>query len=188
MARTFKAVFVAIVLSLALAPIANAATTVALVEPLNQPLWAELSPAQRQILAPLAKDWDGMESFRRKKWVGVAQRYPSMSPEQQGRVQAQMKLWAGLSPEERNAAREKFKKSHQSPPEQRDARRQKWEEYKALPEDEKRKFREKAAKRKSPRTSGGKYAPRPLTPKPDAAQKPPIHTPAVAPPATSFAK
>ena len=41
--------------------------------PLSQPSWSELSPAQKRILAPLSGDWDKMEGFRRKKWLGIAQ-------------------------------------------------------------------------------------------------------------------
>jgi Protein of unknown function (DUF3106) len=128
-----------------------------------QPSWSELKPQQKQILAPLAKDWDGLESFRRKKWLGIAQRYPTMKPEQQQRVSAQMKTWAAMSPEDRNQAREKFKKITQTSPEQRESRRQKWEQYQALPEDEKRKFREKAAKKQLPKHDDVRSVPRPLT-------------------------
>ena len=138
------------------------ATASPLEQPLSQPDWAQLKPQQKQILAPLAKDWDGMESFRRKKWLGIAKRYPSMTPEQQKRVQMQMKPWASPSPEERNAARQKFKKQHMAPHEQREAKRQKWEEYQALPESVKQKFREKAAKQAQARKAGN-IAPRPLT-------------------------
>lgn len=170
MARALHAIVVAIILpiftSLALPATASAARTAALSplkQPLGQPNWSELNPQQRQILAPLAKDWDGLESFRRKKWLGIAQRYPAMTPEQQQRVQIQMKPWASLSPEERNAARERFKRQHKATQEQRDAKRQKWEEYKALPESEKQKLREKAAKNQIKRSAGRPYAPRPLT-------------------------
>src|ERR1700745_3911805 len=143
MARTlFFAIIGAVTLSIGISSPAIAATTVPLEQPLSQPNWAELNPQQKQILAPLAKDWDAMESFRRKKWLGIANRYPAMTPEQQQRVQVQMKPWANLTPEERNAARQKFKKQHTAPHEQREAKRQKWEEYKQLPESEKQKFRE----------------------------------------------
>jgi hypothetical protein len=45
--------------------------------PLSQPSWSELNPDQKRILAPLSGDWDKMEGFRRKKWLGIAQRYQS---------------------------------------------------------------------------------------------------------------
>ena len=147
MARTLLlAIIGAVIWSIGLSSPAIAAAAVSLEQPLTQPNWAELNPQQKQILAPLAKDWDAMESFRRKKWLGIANRYPTMTPEQQQRVQVQIKPWASLTPEERNAARQKFKKQHTAPHELREAKRQKWEEYNRLPESEKQKFREKAAK------------------------------------------
>ena len=145
MARSHAAVLgaVSLILSLLLSPAQAAPAT-----PLQQPNWSELTPAQQQILTPLTKDWDGLESFRRKKWLGIAQRYPGMKPEQQQRVSTQMKAWAALTPQERNSARAKFKQQKKELPEQRAAHRQKWEQYQALPEPEKKKFREAAAKKR----------------------------------------
>jgi hypothetical protein len=166
MARAFFAILgtVSLILALSAAPVVAAPATVLEPTVLDQPKWSALTPQQRQILAPLAKDWDGLESFRRKKWLGIAQRYPTMQPEQQQRVSTQMKTWAALPPEERNVAREKFKKLKTAPPEQREVRRQKWEQYQALPEAEKKKFREKAAKKESARHSlTNSSVPRPLT-------------------------
>lgn len=150
MARALVAIFAAITLSLAVPAPAGAATPA----PLAQPKWSELTPQQQQILAPLAKDWDGFGSARRTKWLGIAKRYPAMKPEQQQRIQTQMKPWASLTPEERNAARANFKKEKKEDketPEQREARRIKWEQYQALPESEKKKFREKAARKTPPK-------------------------------------
>ena len=168
MARTLlRAILSAVILSFGLSSAlwspAIAATATPLEQPLSQPNWSELNPQQKKILAPLAKDWDGLESFRRKKWLGIANRYPAMTPEQQQRVQVQMKPWSNLTPEERNEARERFKKEHMESQEQREAKRKKWEEYKALPESEKRKFREKAAKKAETKRAKGKFASRPLT-------------------------
>lgn len=145
MARELLAILTAITL-LSAAPALAVAVTPA---PLGQPAWSELTPQQRQILAPLARDWNGLDAPRRKKWLGIARRYPAMTPEQQQRIQTQMKPWANLAPEERSAARAKFKKKNKEAPDLRETRRQKWEQYQSLPESEKKKFREKAA-RKNP--------------------------------------
>jgi len=102
-----------------------------------QPSWSELSPAQQKILAPLAADWDGMDQFRRSKWVGIAQRYPAMGPEEQARIQRRMTAWAKLTPEERKQVREKYKSLQKAPPEKKETVKQKWQEYKELPDDEK---------------------------------------------------
>lgn len=105
------------------------------------PDWAGLSPAERQILAPLANDWNHFEAKRRLKWLGIAKRYPSMSTAEQERVQIRMKEWAKLSPEMRMKAREQYKKIKlgQNQPEQI---REKWEAYESLPDEEKTRLRE----------------------------------------------
>ena len=39
----------------------------------------------RQVLAPLASDWNRLDAQRKQKWRGLAQRYPTMAPDQQQR-------------------------------------------------------------------------------------------------------
>lgn len=90
-----------------------------------------------------------MEPYRQKKWLGIAERYGSMTPDEQSRVQRRMQDWAKLSPEERRQAREKYKSLKKVDPEQRESLRQNWEDYKALPEDEKKRLKD-AAVRKPP--------------------------------------
>lgn len=148
MARTFLAV-VAVTLGLAFLFPAHA-----VVPPLTQPTWKELTPEQRQILAPLSGEWDGLESWRRKKWIGIAQRYPAMNPEEQARVQRRMKEWVVLSPDERKLAREKYKKLQQATPEHKEALKQKWQEYKELPDEEKQRLKAQATKAKPLPRSG----------------------------------
>jgi hypothetical protein len=114
---------------------------------LVQPTWAELTPQQRQVLSPLAKEWNGMETFRRKTWIGIAGRYESMSPTEQERMMERMREWARLAPEERKQAREKYKSLKRVNPEQRESLRQNWEDYKALPDAEKKRLKDNAARR-----------------------------------------
>src|SRR5437016_4917526 len=73
----------------------------------KQPNWNELNADQQQILAPLQNDWDQLEPVRKRKWLGIAKRYPKMKPEEQQRVQKRMQTWARLTPEQRRAARER---------------------------------------------------------------------------------
>lgn len=159
MARALVAILAAITLSFALPALAGAATAAPLEQ---QPKWSQLTPQQQQILAPLAKDWDGFSVPRRKKWLGIASHYPAMTPEQQQRVQTQMKPWAGLTPEERREARANFKKKNWETLEQREARRKKWEQYQALPEAEKMKLREKTTRKSLPRQTGNPSVAKPL--------------------------
>lgn len=122
------------------------------VTPLDQPNWAALTTEQKTILAPLATEWKAMESFRRKKWLGIAQRYPGMSAEEQASVQRNMKEWARLAPAERKAARDKFKTLQQYPVEERQAVKQKWEEYSTLSQEKRDRLKKEASQRPPPKT------------------------------------
>ena len=57
----------------------------------KQPDWSQLTPEQQQILAPLASDWSDFDDHWRKKWLLLAKRYPKMKPDEQQRIQTQMK-------------------------------------------------------------------------------------------------
>jgi hypothetical protein len=94
-----------------------------------KPAWTELSPAQQQVLAPLQGDWDQLDTTRRKKWLAIANRYPTMKPAEQQRLQKRMQEWAQLTPEERRAARERYQSLKKLPPQQRREVREKWQEY-----------------------------------------------------------
>lgn len=119
----------------------------AVVTQLDQPDWSALTSEQKTILAPLATEWKEMESFRRKKWLGIAQRYPDMSEEDQAGVQRNMREWARLAPNERKVAREKFKTLQKFPAEERQAVKLKWEEYSALSQEKRDSLKQEAAKR-----------------------------------------
>jgi hypothetical protein len=100
-----------------------------------RPAWIELSPEQRQILAPLQEDWENFERERRLKWIGIAKRYPKMKPEEQARVQRRMQAWAKLTPEQRREARESYKNLAKDKDKHGNLREQ-WAEYQALPPEE----------------------------------------------------
>src|SRR5919112_3112569 len=74
-----------------------------------KPAWTELSPAQQQVLAPLQPEWEQLDTTRRRKWVAIANRYPTMKPAEQQRLQKRMQEWAKLTPEERKAARARYR-------------------------------------------------------------------------------
>ena len=50
-----------------------------------QPKWTELTVQQKTILSPLSSEWDAMEAYRRKKWLGIALRFSAMTPDEQRR-------------------------------------------------------------------------------------------------------
>ena len=132
---------VILALTLVAAAIAEPPTTV-VIGTLPQPDWEALSPTQKSVLAPLASDWNSMENLPRKKWLGIAERYPTMKPDEQRRVQQRMREWASLTPEQRSKVRGTYKDFNQLPPEQKAVVKQKWEAYSNLPSDEKQRIRE----------------------------------------------
>ena len=92
--------------------------------------WTTLSPAEQGILAPLAGQWDRLDAEDRQRWLGVAKRYPKMTPTGQKRTQTRMKKWAALSPREREQARDKYKSMKRQGNDQE--LRREWERYQAL--------------------------------------------------------
>jgi hypothetical protein len=136
---------------------------------LHDPKWIEISPQQKTILAPLSGEWDQMDATQRKKWLGIAQRFPSMKPEEQIRVQERMTEWVKLRPEERQSARSKYKDLKKAPPEKQAAVKQKWQEYETLPDDEKQRLKQQHAQHKSRSAKAATKPPtafRPAIPKP----------------------
>lgn len=131
--------------------------------------WAELTADQQVILAPLKPEWDKISAGRRKNWIGIAQRYPGMRPEEQQRVQQRMEKWAKLTPEQRRAAREQYRSIGKLSPEKRMDLRQQWAEYQALHPSEKRMLDAPAttdARDGRKRRSSAKPQPSPLKPSP----------------------
>lgn len=99
--------------------------------------WQELSPAQRQTLAPLERDWASIEPGSRAKWLEIAARFPRMSANEQRRVQRRMAEWSRMTPADRGRARLQFQQAKEVPAAERQAR---WEAYQALPADERKKL------------------------------------------------
>lgn len=60
--------------------------------------WRELTPTQREVLAPLARQWGQMDDTAREKWLNVADRYKGLSPAEQRRVRERMAQWSNLPP------------------------------------------------------------------------------------------
>ncbi|MGZ3237423.1 MAG: DUF3106 domain-containing protein [Burkholderiaceae bacterium] len=102
-----------------------------------KPLWSDLTPAQQQALAPLSSDWDKIDTLRKQKWLVLANKFPSMKPEEQQRVQDRMREWAKLTPEQRRAARESYARAKKL---NADQKSEKWQQYQNLPDEEKKKL------------------------------------------------
>lgn len=128
-------------------------------KPVVGPLWAELTPAQHDILSPLASNWNTLSLGHKRKWLEVTKSYPSLSAEEQAKMQGRMKDWVALSPQQRAQARLNFAKtkelSKELTPEQKQA---KWQAYQSLSAEEKSKLAAKAP----PKPGGAAHAAKPV--------------------------
>lgn len=104
----------------------------------NNPKWAELTTAQQTALSPLQSEWNNLDQPRKRKWLGVAARFPQMSADEKTRIQRRMQAWSNLTPEERQVARDSYRDLSKMPEAQRQVVRQKWDEYRQLPENERK--------------------------------------------------
>jgi hypothetical protein len=131
-------------------------------QPSTSPSWNQLTPAQREALAPLSDNWAGFDSDRKRKWLEVAAKYPNLSPEGKQKLHERMAGFARLTPEQKTTARENFRRAYQVPAEQREATVQKYNE---LPEDKKRELAGRtAAKPETPRRTTRESAVPPANP------------------------
>lgn len=128
----------------------------------KNPSWMDLTPEQQQTLGPLAGEWNTLDAQRRTKWLGIAKRYPAMTPTEQKRVQDRMAAWVKLTPDQRRDAREQYRKIGKLPPAKREVVSQQWEEYQQLPPEvkknlaaENKKKAEKLEPRKRTKTAQG---------------------------------
>ncbi len=123
----------------------SVATAPAAAKPEVKPFWSELTPAQRQVLAPLASQWGQLDNNHKVKWIAISNKYPSMTPEQQARLQTNISDWAKLTPEQHRLARESYAKAKKLNPEQKNAQ---WQQYQQLPEEQKQKLAADAVAKK----------------------------------------
>lgn len=124
---------------LAISPAKPVASTTAVTAPKAEarPLWTELTASQQLALAPLQSEWSKIDSFRKKKWLQISSRFDSMKPDEQQRLQENMRVWAKLSPDERRHAREVYSRTKKLDAEQKSAQ---WQQYQQLPDTEKNKL------------------------------------------------
>jgi hypothetical protein len=124
------------------APVAHAGPNAAAPADAGGPHWNELTPEQRQVLSPLANDWNSIDDRGKERWLGVAGRYHKMPPEEQQRTNQRMVEWSRMTPQQRTQARLNFQDSRGVSKEERQAR---WQAYQALPEEQKRELANRAA-------------------------------------------
>ena len=113
----------------------------------NAQSWSALNEDQRLVLAPLEEDWSSLTTARQKKWVDVANRYPSMSDTEKSTLQSRMSEWANLSTNERQRARDNYLRILNISPEKKAAA---WESYQQLSDEDKKLLAQKRAKTSKP--------------------------------------
>jgi hypothetical protein len=124
------------------------------------PTWSALTASQRQLLTPLAEDWDGLNAQQRIKWLNATPALATLPAPELARLHERMRDWTKLTPIERRDARVSFKVAKQVDAEQRQA---KWEAYQALPPEKRQELAEKAAARRKAQATAAGSSPRSLT-------------------------
>ncbi len=97
--------------------------------PLAQPLWSDLTPAQRQVLSPFEDNWNALPITEKRAWADLALRFPAMKPDEQKRVEKRIGEWAALTPEQRRIARANYVLAQQVARENLLAQ---WENYQSM--------------------------------------------------------
>ena len=115
--------------------------------------WQALTPTQREALAPLERDWPGIDAARKQKWIALAARFNTLSPEERARIHERMVEWAKLTPAERGQARLRFEEARQLPVPDRSER---WRAYQALPPEQRQELAARAAAASAPRDAASK--------------------------------
>jgi hypothetical protein len=103
--------------------------------------WAQLNDGQRQILNPLASEWDTLRPWQREKMLDIARDYPKMDSSKQDLVQKRLTNWSRMTPYERENARKSHQQFQSLSADKKNELRQKWLEYQKLPESERARLR-----------------------------------------------
>lgn len=104
--------------------------------------WRDLGPSRREALKPLERDWNGIDANRKQKWLEIADRFATIAPAEQARIQERMTAWAKMTPEQRGQVRLQFQEAKRVAPDDRQAQ---WEAYQALPDEQKQRLAARAA-------------------------------------------
>jgi hypothetical protein len=111
------------------------ANTVASAPQETSSAWQQLTPMQRQALAPLGAQWRALTPQQQSKWLTISKNFSQLPVADQVTMHSRMADWVDLSPQQRNLARLNFNQLQSLPKEDKKA---KWEAYQALTAEEKR--------------------------------------------------
>jgi len=98
--------------------------------------WVQLNDEQRQVLNPLAAEWDTLRPWQREKMLDIARDYPKMDTGKQVLVQKRLNSWSRMTPYERENARKNHRQFQSLSEDKKNELRRKWMEYQKLPEPE----------------------------------------------------
>ena len=147
----------------ALAPKSGGKSTPGMAPPPSQqahagPGWEVLNTPQKLALYPLAERWALLSEVQKRRWLALAQTFPTLPEQEQEKLHSRMTEWASLSAQQRNQARLNYADSNRLA---RDNKLAQWEAYQALSEEEKRQLAARAA----PKPLGAATALRPVSPR-----------------------
>lgn len=138
-----------------LAPRSNDMRPFDMAAPASGPAWKDLTALQKQALGPLAERWPFLSELQKRRWLVLAQNFPSLPAPEQGKLHERMTEWASLSAQQRSQARLNFATANKLAP---DDKRAQWEAYQALSAEEKHRLAAVAG----PRPTGAATALRPV--------------------------
>jgi hypothetical protein len=81
--------------------------------------WSSLSPAQRDVLAPLQSAWDSLSPRRQGHLLKRAERWVTLPVQRRAAIREHIARWQQMTPEERAQARANRRKFHAMSPQQR---------------------------------------------------------------------
>lgn len=125
----------------------------------KQPDWKDLPAEHQKLLGPLAERWDGFNNPRKKMWLDIAAKYPTLPEAEQAKVQRRLQRWVKLTQDERRTVRDNYKTLQKLPPDKKQVLRQEWDAYNKLPDDQKQKLQDSAKASKNPPKSNVLAAP-----------------------------
>jgi len=82
--------------------------------------WQKLKPAEREALAPIQTQWDGMSEGQQEDLLLIAEHYTEFSADEKKRFLSRMAAWVRLTPEQKQAARDKYHAFSKVPAEKRE--------------------------------------------------------------------
>ena len=78
-----------------------------------------------------------MEFNRKEKWLVIGNKFASMTPPEQERIQERMRDWIKLTPAQRRSVRESYTRARKLDADKKSAQ---WKEYQQLSEEQKKKL------------------------------------------------